>query len=174
MRVQLSKALAHHVCFKLILERRMMKIQFLFTCQYIVTLSSWDKKADNNLSTHGCSLDELPSSQNQHYKRCLAIRWENKHGISWINWSPTYNLWPQTFTKSFSLGFLYFVVLHLGQVCQSSMMIAAFQNIQHNLIVTFAVKVSQPPPFSRVRGLGRNVAPARARVLSSFTIGSSK
>ena len=43
----------------------------------------------------------------------------------------TYNLWPHTFTHSVSFGFLYFVVLHLGQICQSSMMNEECYSIQH-------------------------------------------
>lgn len=32
----------------------------------------------------------------------------------------TYSLCPQTFTNNFSFGFRYLVVLHRGQICQSS------------------------------------------------------
>ena len=60
------------------------------------------------------------------YNYCKTINAKTssfQFSITWflLESRTTYNLWPHTFTRSFNLGFLYLVVLHLGQVCQSSM-----------------------------------------------------
>ena len=46
--------------------------------------------------------------------------WRSGHSFNLVNETfSTYSLWPQTFTRSLSLGFLYLVVLHLGHDCSS-------------------------------------------------------
>ena len=85
--------------------------------------------------------------------------------ITWflLESQTTYNLWPHTFTRSFNLGFLYLVVLHLGQVCQSSMF---------NVIFHYFFKAFFSSPLALSCSQGDNVG--SLLVTTSILIGCSK
>ena len=69
----------------------------------------------------------------------------------------TYSLCPQTFTNNFNFGFRYLVVLHRGQICQSSIVNKIHwarkppnQTWLDNFLREINKQGNNPPRFSRV------------------------